>query len=141
MGLADALEAVVARLPEGPAYFPPETYTDQPERFLASEIVRERVIRNTHQELPHASAVLVESFEESDTLTQIHATILVERESQKPIVIGAGGRRIKQIGSEARLELEKLFPPKVYLRLFVRVEPHWRDSRQTIASLDYRSGR
>ena len=139
INLDEVLEAVVARLPEGPAYFPPEIYTDQPERFLASEIIREQVIRSTHQELPHVSAVLIESFEESDTLTRIHATILVERESQKPIVIGAGGNRIKQIGTEARKELEKVFPPKVFLQLFVRVEPHWRDSRPLLASLDYRN--
>ncbi|HEV2246529.1 MAG TPA: KH domain-containing protein, partial [Terriglobia bacterium] len=73
-----------------------------------------------------------------ETITRIHATILVERDSQKPIVIGAGGSRIKQIGTEARQELEKVFPPKVFLQLFVRVEPNWRDSRPLIASLDYR---
>lgn len=138
--LGEVTEAIVARLPEGPAYFPPEIYTDQPERFLACEIIRERVIRNTHQELPHVSAVLMDQFEESATLTRILATILVERESQKPIVIGAGGSRIKQIGIEARRELEKVFPPQVFLQLFVKVQPHWRDSRHTVASLDYRHG-
>ncbi|HET7100084.1 MAG TPA: GTPase Era [Terriglobia bacterium] len=139
MHLSEVLDAVIARLPEGPPYFPPDAYTDQPERFLAGEIVREQVIRNTHQELPYVSAVLIEKFEESETLTRIHATILVERDSQKPIVLGAGGTRIKQIGTAARLELEKIFPPKVFLQLFVRVEPHWRDSRALIASLDYRN--
>ena len=138
MNLEEVLEAVIVRLPEGPAYFPPEIYTDQPERFLASEIIRERVIRNTHQELPHVSAVLMERFEESETIPRIHAAILVERDSQKPIVIGAGGNRIKQIGTEARQELEKVFPPKVFLQLFVRVEPHWRDSNSVVAALDYR---
>jgi len=136
--LDEVMEAIVARLPEGPAYFPPDIYTDQPEKFLASEIIREQVIRNTRQELPHVSAVVIERFEESETITRIHATILVERESQKPIVVGAGGSRIKQIGTEARQELEKVFPPKVFLQLFVRVEPNWRDSRPLIASLDYR---
>jgi GTPase len=139
MHLDEVMEAIITRLPEGPAYFPPDIYTDQPERFLAAEIVREQVIRNTHQELPYVSAVLIESFEESETITRIHAAILVERESQKPIVIGAGGSRIKQIGTEARQELEKVFPPKVFLQLFVRVEPNWRDSRPVIASLDYRN--
>lgn len=139
LNLDEVLEAVMARLPEGPPYFPLDAYTDQPERFLAAEMIREQVIRNTHQELPYVSAVLIEQFEESETLTRIHATILVERDSQKPIVLGAGGRRIKQIGTEARLELEKVFPPKVFLQLFVRVEPHWRDSRALIASLDYRN--
>jgi len=139
MNLDEVLEAVIDRLPEGPALFPPELYTDQPERFLASEIIREQVIRQTHQELPHVSAVLMERFEESQTLTRIHATILVERDSQKPIVIGAGGSRIKQIGTEARRELEKIFPPQVFLQLFVRVEPHWRDSGPMVESLDYRN--
>ena len=136
--LDEVMEAIVTRLPEGPAYFPPDIYTDQPERFLASEIVREQVIRNTRQELPHVSAVVIERFEESETITRIHATILVEKDSQKPIVVGAAGSRIKQIGTEARQELEKVFPPKVFLQLFVRVEPNWRDSRPLIASLDYR---
>jgi GTPase len=139
MHLDEVMEAIIARLPEGPAYFPHDIYTDQPERFLAAEIVREQVIRNTHQELPYVSAVLIDSFEESKTITRIHATILVERETQKPIVLGAGGSRIKQIGTEARQELEKVFPPKVFLKLFVRVEPNWRDSRPVIASLDYRN--
>lgn len=139
MHLDEVLQAVIARLPEGPPYFPPDAFTDQPERFLAGEIVREHVIRNTRQELPHVSAVLIEQFEESESLTRIHAAILVERESQKPIVLGSGGRRIKQIGTEARQELEKVFPPKVFLQLFVRVEPRWRDSRALIASLDYRN--
>ncbi|HEX5411564.1 MAG TPA: GTPase Era [Terriglobia bacterium] len=138
MQLDDVMAAIIARLPEGPAYFPPDIYTDQPEKFLAAEIIREYVIRNTRQELPHVSAVLIDRFEESETITRIYATVLVERESQKPIVIGAGGNQIKQIGTEARLELEKVFPPKVFLQLFVRVEPNWRDSRHLIASLDYR---
>lgn len=137
-GLPELLEAVVQRLPEGPQYFPPDVYTDQPERFLAAEVIREKVIRHTRQELPYVTAVLIDSFEESDTLTRIHATIVVEKDSQKPIVIGAGGRLIKQIGTEARLELEKLFPPKVFLELFVKVEPHWRDNRAVVAELDYR---
>ena len=82
--------------------------------------------------------MLIESFEESETLTRIYSTIVVERESQKPIVIGAGGQLIKQIGTEARIELEKLFPPKVFLGLEVKVEPEWRDNRAIISSLDYR---
>ncbi|MCL5670685.1 MAG: GTPase Era [Acidobacteria bacterium] len=140
MGLQEVLDAVIARLPEGPPYFPPEVYTDQPERFLSSEIIRESVIRNTRQELPYVSAVLIDGFEESQTLTRIQATILVEKESQRPIIIGEGGGRIRQIGSEARRELEQVFPPQVFLQLFVRVEPHWRDDNAIVAALDYRSG-
>ena len=138
-GLSELLEAVVKLLPEGPQYFPPDVYTDQPERFLASEIIREKVIRHTHQELPYATAVPIEEFVETETITRIHATVIVEKDSQRPIVIGAGGARIKQIGIEARQELEKLFPPKVFLDLHVKVKPHWRDNRAVVSALDYRS--
>ncbi len=137
-GLTELLEALVRHLPEGPPYYPPEIYTDQPERFLAGEIIREKLIEQTRQELPYATAVLIEKFEQKE-ITRIYATIVVERESQKPIVIGAGGERIKQIGMAARQELEKLFPPKVFLELFVKVEPNWRDNRELVAELDYRS--
>lgn len=137
-GLPIVLDAMVRRLPEGPQYFPSDVYTDQPERFLAGEIVREKIIRHTRQELPYVTAVLIEQFEEEETITRIHAIIVVEKESQKPIVIGAGGAMLKQIGAEARQELEKLFPPKVFLELYVKVEPHWRDSRAVVAALDYR---
>jgi GTP-binding protein Era len=138
-GIEELLAAVVRLLPEGPQYFPSDEYTDQPERFLASEIIREKVIRHTKQEMPYVTAVLIDEFEEGEAITRIHATIVVERESQKPIVIGAGGARLKEIGSEARQDLEKLFPPKVFLELFVKVEPHWRNNRALIAELDYRN--
>jgi GTP-binding protein Era len=139
-GLEELLSAVIQRLPEGHALFPPDYYTDQPERFLAGEMIREKVILNTQQELPYSTAVLIEGIEESESLTRIRATIVVEKESQKPIVIGAEGARIKQIGIEARRDLEKLFPPKVFLDLHVRVEPHWRESQALVAALDYRAG-
>ena len=138
-GLEDVMKAVLKCLPEGPQYFPVDMYTDQPERFLASEIIREKVISHTRQELPYVTAVLIDDFEEGKTITNIHATIVVERDSQRPIVIGAGGQQIKQIGTEARKELEKLFPPKVFLELFVKVEPHWRDNQAVVSSLDYRN--
>ena len=138
-GLTGLLDAVIRLLPEGPHYFPPEMYTDQPERFLASEIIREKIILHTRQELPYATAVIIDSFEESESITRIHASIVVERESQKPIIIGAGGEMLKQIGSEARRELERLFPPKVFLELYVKVEANWRDARPLVAALDYRN--
>lgn len=138
-GLGDLSTAIVKLLPEGPQYFPPDLYTDQPERFLAAEMVRESVIRHTRQELPYVTAVLIDAFEETKTLTRIHATIVVEKDSQRPIVLGAGGALIKQIGIEARRELEKLLPPKVFLELFVKVEPHWRDDETLVAALDYRT--
>jgi GTP-binding protein Era len=137
-GVESFLGAVIARLPEGPAFFPPETYTDQPERFLASEIIREKVIDQTRQELPYVTAVLIDEFNEGEEITHIRASIIVEKDSQKPIIIGAGGARVKQIGTEARIDLEKLLPPKVYLDLNVKVEPDWRNSRGLVASLDYR---
>ena len=140
-GVETMLEAVVRELPEGPAYFPPDFYTDQPERFLAGEIVREKVIQQTRQELPYVTAVLVDEFDQDERRTLIRATILVEKGSQKPIVIGAGGARLKQIGTAARVELERLFPPKVYLELFVKVAPGWRDDRAVVAALDYRHER
>jgi GTP-binding protein Era len=138
-GLTELLDAIVRLLPEGPQYFPPEMYTDQPERFLTSEIIREKVILHTRQELPYATAVVIDDFEEGESITRIHASIVVERDSQKPIIIGSGGDMLKQIGTEARRELERLFPPKVFLELYVKVEPHWRDVTQMVASLDYRN--
>ena len=137
-GLEALTAAMIRLLPVGPRYFPADVYTDQPERFLAGEMIREQVIRQTRQEMPYVTAVLIDDFEESETLTRIRASIVVEKDSQKPIVIGAGGARIKQIGTEARRELERLFPPKVFLDLHVKVEPNWRDDRAVVASLDYR---
>jgi GTP-binding protein Era len=139
-GLEELLAAIASRLPAGPPLFPPDIYTDQPERFLAGEIIREKVILQTRQELPYVTAVMIENFQESERLTRIQATIIVEKESQKPIVIGADGTRIKQIGTTARLELEKLFPPKVFLELHVRVEPNWRNDQRALTALDYRAG-
>ncbi len=137
-GLEGLLAAIVQRLPEGPQYFPADEYTDQPERFLAAEIIREKVIRHTKQEMPYVTAVLIDGFEEGTMITRLHATIVVEKDSQKPIVIGAAGARLKEIGTEARQELEKLFPPRVYLELYVKVQPHWRNNSAVIAELDYR---
>ena len=139
-GLDELLLAIIKLLPEGPEYFPAENYTDQPERFLASEIIREKIITHTRQEMPYVTAVLIDEFTETERMTTIHASILVEKDSQKAILIGTGGARLKEIGTEARSELERLFPPKVLLKLFVRVEPHWRDDRALIAAMDYREG-
>ncbi|HLI29998.1 MAG TPA: GTPase Era [Terriglobia bacterium] len=139
-GLEDLTEALIRRLPESEPLFPPDYYTDQPERFLAAELIREKVILHTQKELPYVTAVLIEGFEESERLTRIRASIVVEKESQKPIVIGAEGAKIKQIGIEARRDLERIFPPQVFLDLHVRVEPQWRDDPATVAALDYRMG-
>jgi GTP-binding protein Era len=138
-GLETLRASILARLPEGPAYFPPDHITEQPERFLAGELIREKVIRETRQEVPHAAAVLVEEFEETPRLTRIAATIYVEREGQKGIVIGAKGSHLKKIGVLARQEIESLLGRKVFLELFVKVRPHWRESREFLARLDWRS--
>ena len=131
-------DAIVSHLPEGPAYFPDDHLTDQPERFLAGELIREQILRQTRQEAPHAVAVLIERWEESAKITKIAATIYVERDGQKAIVIGAGGASLKKIGTQARLEIEKMLEHKVFLELFVKAEPGWRDSRRFVEELDWR---
>ena len=125
------LDALIARLPEGPALFPPEQWIDMQERDLCAELIREQLLRQTGQEVPYSAAVLVEQFDESRReevprgLVRISATVLVERDSQKAIVIGKGGARLKEIGTRARQEIERLLGAKVYLEVFVRVEPGW----------------
>ena len=136
-GLDRLLDVLWQKLPEGDMLFPPDMLSDQSDRFLAGEIVREKMIAVLEQELPHSAAVQVESWEEDDRLIQIQAVLLVEKESQKAIVIGKGGRRIKQIGEAARLELEDLFEQKVFLKLFVRVEPEWTKTERGLARAGY----
>ena len=138
-GLEELVPETIAALPEGPQYFPPGHLTDQPARFLAGEIIREKIILLTRQELPYATMALVERFEEKPGLLRIHATVFVEREGQKGILIGARGERMKKIGTLARKELEKLFGQKVYLGLFVKVRPGWRESPQFLQATDWRS--
>lgn len=118
-------EVVLNLLPEGPALFPLDMITDQAERFWAAEMIREKVVRKTSQELPYSTAVEVEEFKESDKLIRIRAVIYVERDSQKPIIIGRKGAMIKQIGTEARLDIENFLGRKVFLDLVVRVDKNW----------------
>jgi GTP-binding protein Era len=139
IGLDDLRKAIVDRLPEGPAYFPEDYVTDQPERFLAAELVREKVLLATRQEVPHSVAVTVDKWEETPRLTRIYATIRVERDGQKAIVIGAKGAMLKQIGTLAREEMEKLFGVKIYLDLHVRVQPGWREKATFLNALDWRT--
>lgn len=136
-GTLDLVESWIARLPEHPAYFPEDQYTDQPERFLAAEIVREKAILLTREELPHAVAVLVDDFEEGEKLLKIRATIYVEREGQKGILIGRGGSMMKEIGTAARKELEELLGVKIFLELFVKVQANWRGNRAMVKQLDW----
>jgi GTP-binding protein Era len=145
-GLPLLVEKVVAQLPEGEPYFPPEDYTDQPERFLAGEIVREKVLHFTREEVPYSVAVLVDSFEEGERLPcpersrgmRIRATIYVERDGQKGIVIGKGGQMLKKIGTAARLELEALLGARLFLELHVKVQRNWRESPAIVRQLDWR---
>jgi GTP-binding protein Era len=131
------LELCAARLPEGPAHYEADTLTDRSERFLAAELIREKLFRQLGDELPYASTVVIERFEESPKLRRIHAAILVDRDSHKPIVLGAGGERIKRIATEARLDLEKMLGGKVYLELFVKVKSGWAATEQSLRAYGY----
>ncbi len=137
-GLDLLLDKVIRALPEGPRYFPQDQVTDQPERFLAAEIIREKVLIATGQEVPYASTVQVEHWEETPKLTKISAVLYCERDGQKKILIGKGGEMMKKIGTSARLEIERLLGTKVFLELFVKVEPNWRESREFVEGLDWR---
>ena len=135
----DVLRAeIVRRLPEGPPLYPEDHLTDQPERFLAAEILREKVLDLTRQEVPHAVAVMIESWEDGDRLLRIAASIYVERQGQKAILIGSGGALLKKIGTFARQELEKVFGKKVFLQTFVKVRPRWREDPEFLAAIDWR---
>lgn len=138
----DGLESLVAELvrylPLGAPLFPEDQFTDQPERFLAAEFVREKALALTQQEVPYSLGVVVEKFEEAERLIRIYATILVEREGQRGILVGKGGSMIKKIGTQARIELERLLGTKIYLELFVKVQPGWRDKPSIVGQLDWR---
>jgi len=137
-GLDTLRTEIVKRLPEGPALYPSDHVTDQPERFLGAEILREKILRLTHQEVPHAVAVMIEQWEDTPKLLRIAATIYVERAGQKQIVIGAAGASLKKIGTEARQELERVFGKKVFLQTFVKVQPGWRQDPEFLAATDWR---
>jgi len=137
-GLDILLKAVISALPRGPAYFPADQVTDQPARFMASEIVREQVLMETEEEIPYATTVVVDTFEEGKKLTRISATIYCERDGQKGILVGKGGQMLKRIGTGARLQIERMLGTKVFLELYVKVQPGWRDSRSFVQELDWR---
>jgi GTPase len=138
-GLDELLDAVLRALPEGPRYFPTDQITDQPERFLVAEIIREKVLLDTREEVPYATTVMIERYVEESRLTRIAAVIFCEREGQKAILIGKGGMVLKKIGTEARHDIEKLIGTKVFLELFVKVRENWRDSKQFVEELDWRT--
>lgn len=135
----EKLQNVLAEnLETGPYYYPPDLVTDQPERFIMAELIREQILLHTRQEIPHSVAIAIEKVEETPKITKVFAAINVERKSQKGIIIGNKGSMLKQIGSEARQQIQKLIAGKVYLELFVKVEPKWRQSRLRLAEFGYR---
>lgn len=138
-GLEQLKSIIHSHLPEGPKLFPADYLTDQPMRFLAAEIIRERILHNVRQEVPHAAAILVDSWEKKSKLIRIAATIHVEREGQKAILVGGKGQTLKKIGTEARLELERRLETKVFLSLFVKVRPAWREDPAFLDAVDWRS--
>jgi GTP-binding protein Era len=137
-GLDVLQQEIVQRLPSGPAQYPDDYLTDQPQRFLAAEVLREKVLHHTQQEVPHAVAVLIDSWEDTPKLLRIAATIYVERPGQKAILIGAGGAALKKIGTLARKELEHLFDRKVFLQTFVKVRAGWRQDPEFLTAVDWR---
>lgn len=137
-GLLALQQALCDRLDPGPYYYPPDLVTDQPERFIMGELIREQILLHTREEVPHSVAVVIDRVEEQPTITNILATIYVERPSQKAILLGKGGSMIKLIGSKARQQIQILVDGHVYLELFVKVQPKWRQSSTQLADLGYR---
>ncbi len=137
-GLENLQQLIINRLEPGPYYYPPDLVTDQPERFIMGELIREQILLLTREEVPHSVAIAIEKVEEAPTITRVFATIHIERDSQKGILIGKGGSMLKAIGSAARQQIQKLIAGKVHLELFVKVQPKWRQSRTRLAELGYR---
>ncbi len=132
-------ELILAAMPQGPAYFPQDQITDQPERFLAAELIREKILHETRQEIPHSVAVFIEVWEEKPNVTRIMAAVVVERAGQKGIIIGAGGSMLKRVGTLARADIEEMLGRKVFLELFVKVQENWRESPAFLNQLDWRT--
>jgi GTP-binding protein Era len=138
VNLDELMRTIITYLPEGPRYFPTDQLTDQPEKFLIAELIREQIFSQTAQEVPYQTAVLVEDLEETEGgLVRVDATIYVERESQKGIIIGKQGSRLKQIGQSARQEIERLLNTRVYLALWVKVRKDWSENEQLIRDMGY----
>jgi len=148
VGIDELLKIVIELLPEGPKYFPEDILTDQAERFIVAEIIREKVFELTRQEIPYSTAVVVEKFKENPKkkpvpagikrgIVSISATINVERDSQKGIIIGKGGTMLKEIGTRARMDIERLLGTKVFLELFVRVQKDWTKDKRALKEFGY----
>ncbi|NJN29342.1 MAG: GTPase Era [Synechococcales cyanobacterium RM1_1_8] len=138
-GCEDLLAQLQEHLDPGPYYYPPDLVTDQPERFIMGELIREQILLHTRQEVPHSVAIAIDKVEESANATHVMATINVERSSQKGIMLGKGGSMIKTIGTAARQQMQKLIAGRVHLELFVRVQPSWRQSRTLLSEFGYRA--
>jgi GTP-binding protein Era len=139
LGKEELLTSVANALPEGPRYFPEDQITDQPERFIVAELIREQILINTAQEVPYASGVHIEKFEEGKKLYKISAVIFVERDGQKAIIIGKQGSMLKHIGTRARQQIERILGVKIFLELFVKVREGWRDNIQDVdEAIDWR---
>ncbi len=138
IGLGKLQQLLIHNIEPGPYYYPPDLVTDQPERFIMGELIREQILLLTREEIPHSVAISIDKVEETTTITRVLATIHVERDSQKGILIGKGGSMLKAVGSAAREQIQKLIAGKVYLELFVKVQPKWRQSRIRLAELGYR---
>ncbi|MGF1590344.1 MAG: GTPase Era [Pleurocapsa sp.] len=136
-GTENLQQALINQLDTGPYYYPPDLVTDQPERFIMAELIREQILLHTRQEIPHSVAITIEKIEETPTLTKVNAAINIERSSQKGIIIGKKGSMLKIIGTAARQQIQKLISGKVHLELFVKVEPKWRQSRLQLAEFGY----
>lgn len=136
-GVQNLLAEIVKFLPESPPFYPEDTLTDQPERVIAAEMVREAVFKMTSQEIPYSTAVTIDEFKEGDSLVSISATIHVEKESQKGVIIGKGGAMLKKIGQTARINIERLVGAKVFLKLFVRTTRDWSKNKSTLLEFGY----
>lgn len=134
---ANLMARIVELLPVSPPYFGKDALTDKPARFFVTEIIREKILLNYDKEVPYSVEVIVEKFEESEHSIHIMATIFVERDSQKGILIGKGGAMLKKVGTEARKDIEKFFDKRVYLELFVKVEPNWRNRENKLKAFGY----
>lgn len=132
------IDWLLARLPEGEAYFDKEQFTDKPERFFVTEIIREKILQNYSKEIPYSCEVAVESFVEEEDIIHISAVIYVERASQKPILIGKNGSMLKKVGTEARKDMEAFFQKKIFLRTYVKVLPNWRNDDRNLRSFGYK---
>ena len=137
-GLDVLLEKVIRFLPKGPRYFPEDQITDQPVRFMVAEIIREQILLETSEEVPYATTVVIEQFEENAKLVRIAAAIFCERDGQKGILVGKGGQMLKKIGTAARLQIEEMLSKRVFLELFVKVRDNWRDAHEFVEELDWR---